>query len=165
MCIRDRTIRSGQRRTKSADRMDRNPASTTRSCLLYTSRPSPGRGFSDFCRRRASTRCHSRWWNRTAPPALCGRRTPDWRLWSGGRSFRHPGRPGTREWGQEPPPGLSLIHISGQGEGPLHRVHRRDRRHRPEAEFRRLWRKRRAGADPEPAADRDGRDVYKRQPK
>ena len=24
-------------------------------------------------------------------------------------------------------------------------------------EFRRLWRKRRAGADPEPAADRDGR--------
>ena len=40
---------------------------------------------------------------------------------------------------------------------PLHRVHRRDRRHRPEAEFRRLWRKRRAGADPEPAADRDGR--------
>ena len=45
---------------------------------------------------------------------------------------------------------------AGQGEGPLHRVHRRDRRHRQEA-GRPDGRQRRAGADAEPAAHGDGR--------
>ena len=46
---------------------------------------------------------------------------------------------------------------AGQGESSLHRVHRRDRRHRPEAQRRPVRRQRRARADAEPAAHRDGR--------
>ena len=42
-------------------------------------------------------------------------------------------------------------------EGPLHRLHRRDRRHRPEAQRRPVRRQRRARADLEPTAHRNGR--------
>ena len=45
---------------------------------------------------------------------------------------------------------------AGEGEGALHRVHRRDRRHRQEAR-RTDRRQRRARADAQPAADGDGR--------
>ena len=46
--------------------------------------------------------------------------------------------------------------------GPLHRLYRRDRHHRQEARRRRVLGQRRARADPQPAAHRDGR---LRQPK
>ena len=46
---------------------------------------------------------------------------------------------------------------AGQGDGPLHRLHRRDRRHWPEAQRRPVRRQRRARADLEPTAHRNGR--------
>ena len=46
---------------------------------------------------------------------------------------------------------------AGAGKGPLHRLHRRDRHHRQKARRLGIRRQRRARADPEPAADRDGR--------
>ena len=46
---------------------------------------------------------------------------------------------------------------AGQGKSPLHRLHRRDRRHRPEAQRRPVRRQRRARADLEPTAHRNGR--------
>ncbi len=46
---------------------------------------------------------------------------------------------------------------AGQGERPGDRLHRRDRRRRPAPRRRHGWRPRRARADPQPAARRDGR--------
>ena len=45
----------------------------------------------------------------------------------------------------------------GEGKGALHRFHRRDRRHRPEAQRRPYGRQRRARADAQPAFHRNGR--------
>ncbi len=44
----------------------------------------------------------------------------------------------------------------GQGQGTLHHFYRRDRCSRPPAGRRHRWRQRRARADPQPAAHRDG---------
>ena len=46
---------------------------------------------------------------------------------------------------------------AGPGKGSLHRLHRRAGRHRQEPQLRPHGRQRRAGADPQPAAGRDGR--------